>query len=653
MRRLFFLCCAVFGGWVATGCGGVGGYNFNWQQPGGDTQRPTDLSDTSGAQNDTSNTNIPGSGVHARLAVTKDGRYVLFTPTERKPVAYYQPAKQDTFFKGLDDLVVCSKIKASEAEVPAFSQTLRVLDLKDNKVRERTFSMPFPRLSVVLHPDNKSVFLAEYACEHPTTQWGFSFAKLVALHQVSLNNLKTLRSFRVQADNIDRLFHEASVHFWHFFPSVPKGDEVETHAMPSGQTRFVVSPLGNFIGLYRHAKPDSRGRSLFMLNLNTKSFRRVQLSSPLVQIRFSKDESALFAAASKEFDTVEQERRNRCATRKDRDSVPECSQLRAWTDLVRVALLPNFKVDKDALTLGYSVDHYRRIQDSAHGMAAMTPAFTLSPDQSRMVLSICDRVNWKRRSCSGELFLLKAENLDLERKIPGLGPAGFSPDGSTIVAWDGTRNDVGQVLVPLFPEEDDPYQHWLVLIDTQTWKRRKVDTPFEGPLYFVTPKGNFVATVSDLQGETMVITDLENGYSVNVKTKMQMAEFSVSSDGAVLYSVEQGGVVKMDLKRASQTYLVPPGSFAENVQVLPSGSPFQRNVTPPSNAKPTASQQLKTLRLELKGTVLHPRVVPWNTLASSQASTRGDSILVGRHSRQIFEIFNEHSQLLYKFSVPE
>lgn len=652
MKRFVLILGVVLGSTWMVGCGGIGGLNYNWQEPGGDTQRPTDLTETTGSQNGISDskTNIPTTDVHARLSVTKDGRYVLFTPTERKPKAKYQPSKSNSFWKGIDDFILCMDIKKNKKDGSLFPLTLRVLDLKSNKLQEHTFRMPFPRLSVVLHPDSKSVFVAEYACHYPQEKTQPPTVVLVGLHQIALDGLRTLRRYHVLDSPVNNVFHQASVHFWQGFPALPQKAGTAHFAMPSGQNRFLLSPKGGFLGFYRHAKADAPGHSLFMFNLRTEMFRRIQLASPLVQMRFSKDETALFAAANKEFDTVAQERRNRCFEKKDRDKIPECNDLKAWTDLVRINLRQNYTLDKDALMLGYSVDHYLRIQETAHGVGAMTPAFSLSPDQKTMVLSICDRVNWKRRSCSGVLFLLNTNTLTVERKIPGLGPAGFSPDGSTIVAWNGTRNQEGQVLVPLFPKDDSPYKHWLVLINTKTWQRTKVTTPFEGPLYFVTPKGNFVATVSDLQGETLLITDLDHGHSIKINAKLQLAEFSVSSTGTTLYSVEQGGVVKLDLKLASQTHLIPPGSYTENVQVLPLGSPFQRDVKLQGKSQMTATERLRDIRVSLKGEVMKPRMVPWNIVQSSFRN-EGDSILVSRKARQVFEVFDEQSRLLFKHTI--
>ncbi|MEQ1566892.1 MAG: hypothetical protein ABMA64_14715 [Myxococcota bacterium] len=151
----------------------------------------------------------------------------------------------------------------------------------------------------------------------------------------------------------------------------------------------------------------------------------------------------------------------------------------------------------------------------------------------------------------GYLEILDAATGEV-REVPGaLGPVAFTPDGSTIVAWD-LVDDVTL----------------LVLVDPVTLETRRVELPQPGiPSYFVSYDGNDVVVSSPFGDTELVLVDADTGDFTTLGLALSLGQFTARVGHDELW-VADDGLWRVDLAQATTERM--DGLQPEHVVWMPS-----------------------------------------------------------------------------------
>ncbi len=148
------------------------------------------------------------------------------------------------------------------------------------------------------------------------------------------------------------------------------------------------------------------------------------------------------------------------------------------------------------------------------------------------------------------LLLLDVASGEVRRVEDAAGPASFTPDGSTLVAWD--------------PERDTE----LVLIDPVTLESERLPLPLEGtPQFFVSHDGNQVVVADAFGEDQLQIVDLDTGASTTLDTRLALADITVREGHDEVWAVADG-LWRIDLREAV-TEQVDLGWTPDNVVWMP------------------------------------------------------------------------------------
>jgi hypothetical protein len=109
------------------------------------------------------------------------------------------------------------------------------------------------------------------------------------------------------------------------------------------------------------------------------------------------------------------------------------------------------------------------------------------------------------------------------------GPAGFTPDGTTIVSYRSVQQEDGEV------------RPHLLLLDSETLEEELMDEPSPGLIqYFITRDGNYVVVGDFFGSSELTLVDLDNGTSSNLGRAIDLHEFVSRPGTGEMYLVDQG-----------------------------------------------------------------------------------------------------------------
>ncbi len=230
-----------------------------------------------------------------------------------------------------------------------------------------------------------------------------------------------------------------------------------------------------------------------------------------------------------------------------RDDGSYVVRLRAW-DVARVAEAL-FVTEEDGFWRGPTLDLSVATVGSAPGLVA-------SPDDARAALDLVVR----GESDDSLAWIVRVVDLASgeQRTVADVaGPLVFTPDGSTLIAFEAPATSSGAST-----------EQRLVAIDVETLVVRPLDLTSNGPAFFYTAAQHWmlIATVEDDYTLNTVLYDLEMGVAVDVGSDLFARQF-VHRDGE-LWALSATGLDRIPLASGISTPV--PLSFASaNLNILP------------------------------------------------------------------------------------
>jgi hypothetical protein len=146
-----------------------------------------------------------------------------------------------------------------------------------------------------------------------------------------------------------------------------------------------------------------------------------------------------------------------------------------------------------------------------------------------------------------ELLVVDTATGDLRIVKDAKGPVGFTPDSSTIVSYDDKGSQNGKDgLTP-----DDEVDQRLLLVDINTLEVDAQDVDISGGIsYFISRDGNFVVIASNYSDEKLVLYDLDNNTSTQMKGPVVGLDEFVSRKGHnELWLDNAGGLYRLDMNK--------------------------------------------------------------------------------------------------------
>ncbi|MDI3290275.1 hypothetical protein [Polyangium sp. 15x6] len=181
----------------------------------------------------------------------------------------------------------------------------------------------------------------------------------------------------------------------------------------------------------------------------------------------------------------------------------------------------------------------------------------ISPDDKYVVFPVQKTEAQPNGELASTHMLLVLDTMTKEvREVPGKGPVGFAPDGSTIVSYGDQDNDGNQEL-------------WL--IDAITLETEQEPVKISGGInYFISRDGNYVVVAPSATGTArLVLYDVDQDKSTQMDgPHLHLDEFVTRVGHKEMWLVEDESLYRIDLVEATATEVLT--SFApEHVNILP------------------------------------------------------------------------------------
>lgn len=527
-------------------------------------------------------------------AVSKDGRYALT----------FQAKTESSCTLIGSNYIIQAKAKATLFVLDLHTKTVRDIDLArnlDSTSSTQSSCLSSYRAEILFYPDNQSFLLLT------------SFYSDFRLQHIRFSTLEILWQARLKQTDEPK-----SSQAWSPWPlDLP---DSHTYAFPIPASYFILSPSGRYLALR------DIGTTVVLLDIQERRFFTFRWRGLTTDLSFDPKERSLYGYSMS-------------------------------SDLTFTSKGPNkpkhrFSVHRFDLASASSLAF--SMENGTHGLFGATPSLTVAPDGELLLVNACEIVS-QEQGCSAVIFFLDPSTMQATAKLPGAGPLGITPDGSTIVGWDGVRNEHGQIWVSFeatATEQDRGLiQHKLLLIDRQTRESKSVPLDLANPTYFLTAKGNLAVTTSVYGGDRMILTDLDSGRSITIWGHTPMKNFSSSTDGSVIYILEDQSLHVLDLRRGTFfRYPTPLQSPLDGLIVMPdaflpspiSGPTPQPSSAPPAPEKPALRSSLTNLQTpflrDLRSQLTRPFqavTLPWR----SGQLDRQDLLLLVSNSRTRFSLW--------------
>lgn len=165
-----------------------------------------------------------------------------------------------------------------------------------------------------------------------------------------------------------------------------------------------------------------------------------------------------------------------------------------------------------------------------------------------------------------QLLVVDTATGDLRIVHDAKGPVGFTPDSSTIVSYD----DKGSQNGPDGETKDGEIDQRLLLVDVNTLEVDPQDVDISGSIsYFVSRDGNFVVVASNYEGEKLVLYDIDNDKSTQMKGPAAGLDEFVSRKGKnELWLKDEQSLLKLDMNKGEIT-TIPTGYSVGHLNILP------------------------------------------------------------------------------------